>query len=54
VKFVRGPVGQTVYADGGFIGLTPEELDGGECYSFDAGNDFVVTPRNGGCHSIGP
>jgi hypothetical protein len=50
VSFVRSPVGQAVYTDGGFIGLTPEELEGGECYSFDAGDNLVVTPRNGRCN----
>ncbi|MGD8308385.1 MAG: substrate-binding domain-containing protein [Chromatiales bacterium] len=49
VDFVRSPTGQAVYTDGGFIGLSQDELDGGECYSFDAGNSLVVTPRNGGC-----
>jgi hypothetical protein len=49
IDFVRSPVGQAAYTDGGFIGLSQEELDAGECYSFDGGNNLVVTPRNGGC-----
>lgn len=49
VDFVRSPSGQTVYTDGGFIGLTDEELAGGECYSLDKDGNLVITPRNGGC-----
>ena len=50
VDFVRSPEGQKAYTDGGFIGLTPSELNGGECYSLDkAGNLLPPTPRNGGC-----
>ena len=41
VNWIRSPDGQRVYTDGGFIGLTADELAGGECY----GRDGSVTPR---------
>lgn len=49
VDFVRSPTGQAAYTDGGFLGLTPEELAGGECYSLARDGSLVVTPRDGGC-----
>lgn len=49
IDFVRSPAGQTAYTDGGFIGLTPDELAAGECYSLDKGGNLVITPRDGGC-----
>ena len=50
VDFVRSPAGQAAYTDGGFIGLTPEELNGGECYALDKdGKLLPPTPREGGC-----
>ncbi|MAT65180.1 MAG: hypothetical protein CMN57_06010 [Gammaproteobacteria bacterium] len=47
--FVRSPAGQTAYTDGGFIGLTPDELAAGECYALDKDGNLVITPRDGGC-----
>jgi hypothetical protein len=51
IDFVRSPEGQTAYTDGGFIGLTEEELAGGECYSIDRRTgELVTTPReNNSC-----
>lgn len=49
VEFVRSPTGQAAYTDGGFLGLTPDELAGGECYSLDKDGNLVITPRDGGC-----
>ena len=49
IDFVRSPEGQSAYTDGGFIGLTPEELEGGECYALEKDGTLQVTPRNGGC-----
>jgi hypothetical protein len=49
IEFVRSPGGQSKYTDGGFIGLTPSELNGGECYSLEKDGMLVITPRNGGC-----
>ena len=49
IDFVRSPVGQAAYTDGGFIGLTPDELNGGECYALDKDATLVITPREGGC-----
>jgi hypothetical protein len=46
IDWIRSPDGQRVYTDGGFIGLTDEELAGGECYSIDRKTgDVVITPR---------
>ena len=49
IDFVRSPEGQAAYTDGGFIGLTTEELLGGECYSFENDGTLVIAARNGGC-----
>jgi hypothetical protein len=49
IDFVRSPEGQTAYTDGGFIGLTAEELNAGECYAKDKEGNLVITPRDGGC-----
>jgi hypothetical protein len=49
IDYVRSPEGQTAYTDGGFIGLTTDELNGGECYALDKDGDLVITPRDGGC-----
>jgi ABC-type molybdate transport system substrate-binding protein len=49
VDYLRSPEGQTAYTDGGFIGLTPAELNGGECYSLAKDGTLVITPRDGGC-----
>lgn len=49
IDFVRSPEGQTAYTDGGFIGLTAEELNAGECYARDKEGNLVITPRDGGC-----
>ena len=49
IDFVRNPDGQQAYTDGGFIGLTPAELNGGECYSLEKDGTLIVTPRIGGC-----
>jgi hypothetical protein len=45
IDFVRSPEGQAAYTDGGFIGLTPEELSAGECYSLAKDDTLVNTPR---------
>jgi hypothetical protein len=45
IDFVRSPEGQTAYTDGGFIGLTPEELSAGECYSLAKDGTLYTTPR---------
>jgi len=49
IDFVRGPEGQKAYTDGGFIGLTADELEGGECYALDKDGALLTAPRNGGC-----
>jgi hypothetical protein len=49
IDFVRSSEGQKAYTDGGFIGLTPSELNGGECYSLDKNGTLVIAPRDGGC-----
>jgi len=49
VDFVRSSEGQQAYTDGGFIGLTPAELDGGECYRLDKDGNLFTSPRSGGC-----
>lgn len=41
IDYVRSPDGQSKYTDGGFIGLTPAELEGGFCYD----ENGVATPR---------
>jgi hypothetical protein len=33
IDFLRSPVGQEVYTDGGFTGLTSTQLEGGRCYA---------------------
>ena len=43
IDFIRSPEGQTAYTKGGFIGLTPEELAGGECYSINRKTGELVT-----------
>jgi hypothetical protein len=46
IDWIRGPDGQRVYTDGGFIGLTDAELAGGECYAIDRKTGaLVTTPR---------
>ena len=45
IDFVRSPEGQAAYTDGGFIGLTEEELAAGECYSVNKQGELVITPR---------
>ena len=35
IDFIRSPEGQKAYTDGGFQGLTPEEMEGGKCYSLE-------------------
>ena len=42
IDFLRSTVGQTVYTDGGFTGLTDDELKGGRCY---APPELVATPE---------
>ena len=50
IDFVRSPEGQTAYTDGGFIGLTDEELAAGECYSIARDGSLVTSPRtNNSC-----
>jgi hypothetical protein len=49
IDYVRSPDGQSKYTDGGFIGLTPEELAGGECYDLDKDGGLIVTTRVGSC-----
>ena len=49
IDFVRGPEGQKAYTDGGFIGLTADELEGGECYALDKDGALLTAPRSGGC-----
>ena len=45
IDFLRSPEGQTAYTDGGFIGLTPEELAEGECYSIARDGTLENIPR---------
>jgi hypothetical protein len=47
IDFLRSPVGQLVYTTGGFTGLTPEQLDGGNCYSKPEGGVSDATLRTG-------
>jgi hypothetical protein len=50
IDFVRSTEGQKAYTDGGFIGLTDEELAAGECYSTARDGTLVITPReNNSC-----
>ena len=50
IDYVRSPEGQADYTDGGFIGLTDEELAQGECYSIAKDGSLVTTPRtNNSC-----
>ncbi len=51
IDWIRSPDGQRVYTDGGFIGLTDDELAGGECYAIDRKTSaLVTTPRvNNSC-----
>ena len=51
IDWIRSPDGQRVYTDGGFIGLTDDELAGGECYAIDRKTGaLVTTPRvNNSC-----
>jgi ABC-type molybdate transport system substrate-binding protein len=53
IDYVRSPDGQSKYTDGGFIGLTPEELDAGECYDLAKDGTLVTTPRVGSCPENG-
>jgi hypothetical protein len=45
IDFVRSPEGQTLYTDGGFLGLSAEELNGGKCYAVDG----MASDRDGSC-----
>ena len=50
IDFLRSPTGQEVYTDGGFTGLTSNQLEGGRCYAKPVDDDTppsAVTPRNG-------
>jgi hypothetical protein len=47
IDFLRSPEGQLVYTTGGFTGLTPEQLDGGNCYSKPEGGVSDATLRTG-------
>lgn len=50
IDYVRSPEGQADYTDGGFIGLTDDELAAGECYSIARDGSLVTTPRvNNSC-----
>ena len=33
IDFLRRPIGQMVYTNSGFTGLTPDQLDGVKCYT---------------------
>ena len=46
IDWIRSPLGQQVYVDGGFLPMSDDELAAGECYSVDRRTgDLVVTPR---------
>jgi hypothetical protein len=47
VDFLRSPLGQEVYTDGGFTGLTATQLEGGRCYTEPEDGVSVETIRNG-------
>jgi hypothetical protein len=47
IEFLRSPEGQAVYTAGGFTGLTPAQLEGGNCYSRPVDGVSVATDRNG-------
>jgi ABC-type molybdate transport system substrate-binding protein len=47
IDFLRSPQGQLVYTNGGFTGLTAEQLDGGRCYARPVDGVSVATNRNG-------
>ena len=51
IDFIRSPDGQGVYTKGGFIGLTDDELAGGECYSINrkTGELVTTTRENNSC-----
>jgi hypothetical protein len=53
IDYVRSPDGQSKYTDGGFIGLTDEELAAGECYDLDKEGNLIITPREGSCPENG-
>jgi len=46
INFLRSPEGQTVYTDGGFTGLSAEELAGGKCYSEPVDGVSIATNRS--------
>jgi len=47
IDWIRSPLGQQVYEDGGFLPMSDAELAGGECYSVDrkTGELLPPTPR---------
>ncbi len=47
INFLRSPEGQLVYTDGGFTGLTVEQLDGSRCYAKPVDGVSAWTPRTG-------
>jgi ABC-type molybdate transport system substrate-binding protein len=47
IDFLRSPVGQEVYTDGGFTGLTSTQLEGGRCYAQPEAGVSVATTRTG-------
>ena len=47
IDFLRSPEGQAVYIAGGFTGLTPAQLDEGECYAKPVDGVSVPTNRSG-------
>ena len=50
IDWIRSPDGQRVYTEGGFIGLTPDELAAGECYSINKDGSLATTDRvNNSC-----
>jgi hypothetical protein len=47
INFLRATEGQTVYTDGGFGGLSGEQMDGGKCYAKPVDGVSVATDRTG-------
>ena len=47
IDFLRSPAGQEVYTDGGFTGLTTDQLDAGRCYAEPVAGASAWTPRTG-------
>jgi ABC-type molybdate transport system substrate-binding protein len=47
IDFLRSPEGQAVYTDGGFTGLTTDQLDAGRCYAEPVEGASAWTPRTG-------